>query len=290
MSNGDQAQRPDAGGPNAEYTPRQLRIARRVAERHGIEFETDLQAIDSLKAKGIDPFDRGALSKLDKPSNVPATTTATALPARAATAKVPAEQAKVSPPAVSAEMRAAEIFELQKNLVKRRRRNTIFLALRLLAFVVLPTALCGYYYANIATPMYETKSAFQIIKADGAQQAGMGGLLSGTQFATTPDAIAVQTYLLSKDAMIRLDQDVRFLDHFSAPDVDFVQRLEPDASIETMHKLYERVVKIGFDPTEGVVNMDVIAADPTKSVDFTTALIKYAEERVDSLSQRKREN
>lgn len=290
MSNGDQAQRPDTGDSNADYTPRQLRIARRVAERHGIEFETDLQAIDSLRAKGIDPFDRGALSKLDKPNTVPATTTATALPARAATAKVPAEQAKAPPPAVSAEMRAAEIFELQKNLIKRRRRNTIFLALRLLAFVVLPTALCGYYYANIATPMYETKSAFQIIKADGTQQAGMGGLLSGTQFATTPDAIAVQTYLLSKDAMIRLDQDVGFLDHFSAPDVDFVQRLEPEASIETMHKLYERVVKIGFDPTEGVVNMDVIAADPAKSVDFTTALIKYAEERVDSLSQRKREN
>lgn len=121
LSKSDQAQRPDASDLNGGYSPRQLRIARRVAERHGIEFETDLQAIDSLKAKGIDPFDRGALSKLDKSGNVPATRpTAQALPMKSATAKVPAEQVNTAPTAVSAEVRAAEIFELQKNLVKRR--------------------------------------------------------------------------------------------------------------------------------------------------------------------------
>ena len=50
------------------------------------------------------------------------------------------------------------------------------------------------------------------------------------------------------------------------------------------------MVKIGFDPTEGVIRLEVIAADPSISENFNNALITYAEERVDNLSQRKREN
>lgn len=50
------------------------------------------------------------------------------------------------------------------------------------------------------------------------------------------------------------------------------------------------MVKIGFDPTEGVIRLEVIAADPSISENFNNTLITYAEERVDNLSQRKREN
>ena len=55
------AQPPEAtSAPTSDtYTARQLRMARRVAERHGLEFETDLEAIAILNKKGIDPFDRG---------------------------------------------------------------------------------------------------------------------------------------------------------------------------------------------------------------------------------------
>jgi capsular polysaccharide transport system permease protein len=47
-------------------------------------------------------------------------------------------------------------------------------------------------------------------------------------------------------------------------------------------------VKIGNDPTEGVIRMEVVAADPQISADFSTQLISYADERVNNLSQQKR--
>ena len=49
-------------------------------------------------------------------------------------------------------------------------------------------------------------------------------------------------------------------------------------------------MKIGYDPTEGLIRMEVIAADPHVSQKFAEALIGYAEERVDQLSQRLRED
>ena len=283
------AQPPEAtSAPTSDtYTARQLRMARRVAERHGLDFETDLEAIAILNKKGIDPFDRGhVLGATDTAPSGPQDIIQ--LPQKVESQQLPAniieEQLKKSGAA-----RELELAKIQRDMLRRRRKTSFFLVLRLLLFILLPTVGAGYYYYQIATPMYATNASFQIIKADGGSSSA-AGLLSGTQFATTPDAIAVQTYLLSKDAMVRLDADEGFRDHFSQPHIDPIQRLAPGASIEAAHKLYSKVVKIGFDPTEGLVNIEVSAADPEKAVAFAQSLISYAEERVDGLSQRKREN
>jgi capsular polysaccharide transport system permease protein len=60
--------------------------------------------------------------------------------------------------------------------------------------------------------------------------------------------------------------------------------------MEEAYRHYVRHVKIGFDPTEGIVKMEVIAADPEVSAAFSRALIAYAEEQVDNLSLRLRED
>jgi len=49
-------------------------------------------------------------------------------------------------------------------------------------------------------------------------------------------------------------------------------------------------MKIGYDPTEGVLRMEISTADPEISAKFSNRLIAYAEERVDDLSKRKRED
>ena len=114
--------------------------------------------------------------------------------------------------------------------------------------------------------------------------------MSGTQFATTPDAIAVQSYLESKEAMLRLDRDASFKAHFSEPFIDVLQRLPENASNESAYKIYKKRIKLGFDPTAGVVNMEVISANPEVSVAFSKALIAYAEAKVDGMSDEKKKN
>jgi capsular polysaccharide transport system permease protein len=143
----------------------------------------------------------------------------------------------------------------------------------------------------IATPLYATKTEFVIQQAAPASPTGgLGGLLSGTQFATSQDSIAVQGYLQSRDAMLRLDEDMNFRSHFSDPAIDPIQRLPADATIEAAYKLYKRNVHISYDPTEGIIKMEVIAPDPQVSARFSNALIGYAEEQVDHLTQRLRED
>jgi capsular polysaccharide transport system permease protein len=273
-------------------TGRQLRMARRVAQKNGLAPTSDIDAVRLLRQRGIDPFKRANMLELVVQGE-------DQKQAQAAEEKVqqkvqlpqtvPDKDANLPSSNVNpVEQRNREISEIQADITRRRRRKLRMLGARLGFFVLLPTLLAGWYFFAIATPMYATKSEFLILQADSQGGSGLGGLLTGTQFATSQDSIAVQSFLQSKDAMLRLDSDVGFKSHFTQEFIDPIQRLGDDPSNEEAYKSYQKKVKVGYDPTEGVLRMEVIAADPETSARFSEALIQYAEERVNTLSEKKR--
>lgn len=283
-------------------TSRQLRMARRVAARHGLAVTSDYDAVRQLRARGIDPF---------KPTSIlefvtgPDGADQSESPGRSATATgdlpgvriqlpqtVPEGQPtlpsteRISP----AESRVNDIMRIQRDIGRRRRRNFIALMARLAVFVGLPTLIAGWYFYAVATPMYATNSEFVIQQAESAGTAGLGGLFQGTSMATQQDSMTVQSYLTSRAALARLDAEHGFRAHFSDPAIDPIQRLTEDASNEQAFSLYADHVRIGYDPSEGIIRMEVIAADPETSQRFSEALIGYAEEQVDQLTLRLRED
>lgn len=286
-------------------TGRQLRMARRVAQKNGLAVTSDFDAVRQLRQQGIDPFQRATVLELVTPND--AQTKSAVGQMQAATAEVPADQAKVQLPQTvqrgknlpstqlgaaenPAERRAGEIRRIQKDIAKRRRRNLASLMGRLAIFVILPTIAAGYYFYVLATPMYGTKSEFVIQQAESTGGGGLGSLFSGTGLATQTDSTTVQSYMTSREAFIRLDDDHGFTEHFADPNLDAIQRLPADSSREDAYAVFQDHVQIGYDPTEGILKMEVIAADPDKSQEFSEALIGYAEEQVDQLTQRVRED
>lgn len=272
-------------------TGRQLRMARRTAQKHGLSPTSDFDAVRLLRARGIDPFARSNMLDLVVDD---ARGAAASQQARGNNLPVPTQPAQ--PPApprpLSADERAAEIMKVQRDIARRRRKRVILMASRLSAFVLLPTLLVAYYFYAVATPLFATNTEFVIQKAEssGGSAGGLGGLLGGTSFATVQESIVVQSYLESREAMLRLDADLGFRAHFSDPSMDPLVRLAPDASVEEVYSTYRNQLTIGYDPTEGVIKMEMLAADPATSQAFSEALIRYAEERVDQMSQRLRED
>ena len=271
-------------------TGRQLRLARRMAQKHNLAATSDFEAVRMLRERGIDPFKRANMLELVVPQNktqpagTPPAPGSVQLPQTVPAAKTTLPSTELSP----AERRSREIQEIQRDIARRRRRKLSLLAARLAFFVMLPTLAAGYYFYSVATPMFSSKSEFLVLQADGGVGGGVGGLLSGTQFATSQDSIAVQGYLQSKEAMLRLDAEAGFKAHFTQETLDPIQRLESDPSNEEAYSTYQRNVKIGYDPTEGVVRMEVSAADPEVAAEFSRKLISYAQEKVNNLSQQKR--
>ena len=278
-------------------TGRQLRMARRVAQKHGLAVTSDFDAVQQLRRAGIDPFQRSNILELVLPTNpnddlgagpgelVPQGRIQLPQTVPQRPQNLPSTE-RASP----ADRRANEIMKIQQDIARRRRRKMALLMARLAVFVFLPTLFVGYYFYAMATPMYGTKSEFTIQKADATGAAALGGLFQGTTMATQQDSLTVQSYLTSRAAMTRLDAEHGFRAHFSSPGIDPIQRLAPDASAEAMYKLYHNDVIISYDPTEGILKMEVIATDPATSQEFSEALIRYAEEQVDQLTKRPRED
>lgn len=295
-------------------TARQLRIAERIAASNDIPANSPAEAVVRLRARGIDPFHRASLrgvvaaegerGNARPTANVPSilvrpvdksSSRGTAL---RATPVAPGEGGEVGRPIpplpsreeLTEERRASEIRLIQLDIARRRRRRMLMLGLRLASFVLLPTLVAGWYYFTQATRQYATVSQFQIQKAEAASSTGLGSLFSGTQMATNTDSVAVQSYLTSRDAMLRLDKDLDFKRTFQDPSIDPLLRLPADASNEKAYGVYKDSVRIGYDPTEGVINMEVIAPDPVLSQRFSVALIGYAEGQVDQMTARLRDD
>ncbi len=268
-------------------TGRQLRMARRVAQKHGLTVESDVDAIYQLRSAGIDPFQRNSVLEL---------VTADEEKAKQSQANVQLpDKVKKGGRAISPALpqpgskQLADVATIQRDIARRRRRKLFLLFTRLSFFVFLPTFMIGWYYFTMATPMFATKSEIVIQQAQSQQTApGLASLFQGTSMATQQDSIAVQSYLASREAMLRLDADHGFKAHFSTPQIDDIQRLPADATNEDAFELYMDHVRISYDPTEGIIRMEVIAADPQKSAEFSQALISYAEEQVDQLTSRLR--
>lgn len=271
-------------------TGRQLRMARRVAQKHGLAATSDYDAVRLLREAGVDPFQSANMLQLVAAEGASAGGNGAGggdnvqLPQTVS----PQPQNLPSTNVMDAADRARSIQDMQRDIAKRRRQRLVMLFMRLAAFVLLPTLVAGWYFFVVATPMYGTKSEFVIQKADAGGTSGLSGLFAGSGLATSQDSITVQSYLTSRDAMLRLDSELGFKAHFSSDEIDPIQRLEADATNEETYKVYKRNVKIGFDPTEGIMKMEVIAATPEFSAAVSEALIRYAEERVDTLTTRLR--
>jgi capsular polysaccharide transport system permease protein len=279
-------------------TGKQFRRARLLAQKHRIEPKSDLDAVLQLRRLGIDPFMQSSMLEAVSPD----AGQGPAAPAQGRElVRLPGDQAqlpqRVRPISVpSTEQRAevnqaAEILQMQTEIARRRRRRLVLLAARMLVFVLLPTIMAGWYFYKIATPMYAIRAEFVIQQAGPANSGGsLGGLFSGMGIATSQDSIAVQGYLQSREAMARLEKDLGFREHFQQSNIDPLQRLAPDATLEAAYALYKRFVKISYDSSEGIVRMEVVAADPKVATAWAEQLIRYSEEQIDHLTQRLRED
>ena len=110
--------------------------------------------------------------------------------------------------------------ETVKQLRKLRLRR---LGLRLFVGVGLPTLLGAVYYGLIATPRYESVTAFTIQSADGgAPISALQMLVASVPGSATRDVLLVEEYVRSRDMLRHLVAEHEFVDHFSSADADFL--------------------------------------------------------------------
>lgn len=162
---------------------------------------------------------------------------------------------------------------------------------KLLFWVVLPTSLAVAYFGFVATDMYQSESKYTIQGADMRSAGSLDSLIGALSVGggnNEYDARAVREYILSRDVLRRLESEEGFISHHQDKAIDWVARIPADATFEDAYGYFGNLVDIGYDSQSGVSTLTVLASSAADAQRFAHAILRYAEQTVNELSERAR--
>lgn len=174
-----------------------------------------------------------------------------------------------------------------KKPTRSRRINKLFLAT-----VALPTLLAGIYFGLLASDVYISESRFVVRSPERQTASPLGMLFRGAGFSRAEDdAFAVQNFILSRDAVKALDEELKIKQIFSADSIDMFSRfpgLDWDESFENFHRYYQKRVDIQLDSASSIATLNVRAYTAQDAHAINLKLLEHAEDLVNKLNERGR--
>lgn len=170
------------------------------------------------------------------------------------------------------------------------RRNKWFLIV-----VVVPTLLVAAYYYLVAADKYQSEAHFVVKTGDSAPlpSSGFSQLLNlaGGTSQSRSDALGVNDYLDSQQAVIRLNARVNLVERFRRPEADWATRLWfSHPTPEMLLKYYRKQVDVKFNDESGITTLKVRAYRPEDSYAIISQLLQLGEERVNEINRRSQED
>lgn len=170
-----------------------------------------------------------------------------------------------------------------------KRINKLFLLT-----VVVPTLLSVIYFGLIASDVFISESRFVVRSPERQTASPLGMLLKGTGFSRSQDdTYTVQDFMLSRDALYSLDNQLSLRKAFANSDVDVFSRfpgLDRDDSFEALHLYYQKKVEIQLDPTSSITTLRVRGFTSEKALEINQLLLGMAETLVNQLNERGRQD
>ncbi len=161
------------------------------------------------------------------------------------------------------------------------------------AIVGLPTLLAGVYYFAIASDLYLSEVKFVVRGPAKAPTNAISAMLSSAAAgAVSEDTFAVHEYLMSRDAVRRLERENDLRTLLSRPEGDLITRFPGymywRKDFEALYKAYSRFMTIEIDSTSGVSTLHVKAYRPEDAQRVAQALLTFSEQLVNTLNERAR--
>jgi capsular polysaccharide transport system permease protein len=162
------------------------------------------------------------------------------------------------------------------------------------AIVGVPTLVAAVYYFGMASPQYLSEAEF-VVRGPGAQKPMMGGvasLLQGGVSDGQDDAMMVQAFIMSRDAVRDLDHHAELRAILDRPEADIVSRfpgmISWRADFEALYKAYSRFVQVDFDQSTNVSTLQVKAYRPEDAQKIAKALLGASERLINQLNEKAR--
>jgi capsular polysaccharide transport system permease protein len=160
------------------------------------------------------------------------------------------------------------------------------------AIVGLPTLIAGVYFFGIAADLYMSTAEFLIRSPKTVQVNPIGAFLQSAGLSRSgDDSAAVADFIMSRDAVGKLERHDDLRGIFNRPEGDFVTRfpgLRRRADFEALYRHYGHFVSVETDAETGVTTLQVKTYRAQDSQRLAEALLEYSEQLINQLNERAR--
>lgn len=160
------------------------------------------------------------------------------------------------------------------------------------ACVLAPSLIATVYYGLIASDVYVSESRFVVRAPERQATSALGLVLKGAGFSrSADDAYAVHDYIMSRDALHALNNELGIAKKFGADTVDRFSRfagLDGDRSFEALHKYYEKHIDLQMDSASSIATLTVRAYSAEDALRINQSLLDKSEALVNRLNERGR--
>jgi capsular polysaccharide transport system permease protein len=163
-------------------------------------------------------------------------------------------------------------------------------SLILLPIALSPTLLAAVYYLAIASPQYVSEAHFIIRTAKRPEAAtGFAALLQLGGARSQDDSFAVNDFIVSRDAVEKIGQDLNLAEIFGAGGADFLARYPSFLYGKTEEELYlyfQRMISVSFRTSTGITTLTAKAFRPGDARALAQELLKLSEQLVNRMNAR----
>jgi capsular polysaccharide transport system permease protein len=165
-------------------------------------------------------------------------------------------------------------------------------ALSFFLMVIIPSAICAFYYLVIASPQYQVETQFAVRGSSQSSMAtmGIGSILGGTT-SQSSDSYIVTSYVeslqLVRDVQEQLGIDLR--QFYTRAHIDWLYRIDPDMPLEKFTEYWRSMTDVSYNATTGNTTLLVYGFSAEDSKAIADAVLKVSERLVNQLSESNRQ-
>ena len=154
-------------------------------------------------------------------------------------------------------------------------------------FVALPLILVGLYLALVAKDQYASKAGFTVRQEEGAKATDLlGGLAKFAGGSASADADVLYEFIRSQALIKRIDEARNLRQYYSQNwSVDPVFSLWPNASIEDLRWFWKRIVRVSYEQSSGLIEIEVLALDPQMAQLISSDIVRESQDMVNALNE-----
>jgi capsular polysaccharide transport system permease protein len=165
----------------------------------------------------------------------------------------------------------------------RRKRHT-GLAVAFVAMVIIPAFAAAFYLFAIAADQYHSTVGFSVQKNDTSTPLDLIGGFTGLSGSAASDADILYEFIRSQKMVETIDAQFDLRTLYQKPGGDPLFTFPKDKPIEDLIEYWQRMVRIHYDSSTGLIELKVLAFTPEDATSITQAIFDESSRFINEIS------